>query len=71
MAEDPARELPNLSRGRPEARSTLYADEDSPKYEKAALRRLEQYLTEGSPRLQQIAEVAASVAKLELDDALA
>jgi len=29
------------------------------------MRWLERYLTEGSPRLQQFAEVAASLAKLE------
>jgi hypothetical protein len=36
----------------------LYAERGSPKYEKAALRWLERYLTEGTPRLGHFAEVA-------------
>ena len=40
----------------------LYAERGSPKYEKAALRWLVRYLTEGSPRLQHFAEVAGSLA---------
>ena len=36
-----------------------------PKYEKAALRWLERYLTEGSPRLQHFAEITMSLAKRE------
>ena len=35
----------------------LYAERGSPKYEKAALRWLERYLTEGSPRLQHFADL--------------
>jgi hypothetical protein len=46
----------------------LYAERGSPKYEKAAMRWLERYLTEGSPRLEHLAEVAASLAKLEPPD---
>ena len=41
----------------------------SPKYEKAALRWLERYLTEGSPGLQHFAEITASLAKRELQRA--
>ena len=33
----------------------LYAERGSPKYEQAAMRWLERYLTEGSPRLQRFA----------------
>ena len=36
-----------------------------PKYEKAALRWLERYLTEGSPRLRHFAEVATDLAERE------
>ena len=43
----------------------LYADLGSPKYEWAAMRWLERDLTEGSPRLEHFAEVAANLAKLE------
>ena len=65
MAEDAARELPNLPLEDALQLVHLYAERGSPKYEKAALRWLERYLTEGSPRLQQFAEVAADLAKLE------
>jgi len=41
----------------------LYAERGSPKYEKAALRWLERYLAEGSPRLHHFAEVAADLAR--------
>ena len=43
----------------------LYAERGSPKYEKAALRWLERYLTESSPRLRHFAEVARDLAKLD------
>ena len=65
MAEDAARELPNLSLEDALQLVHLYAEQDSPKYEKAALRWLERYLEEGSPRLQQFAEITASLAKGE------
>jgi len=42
-----------------------YGEQGSPKYEKAAMRWLERYLVEGSPRLQHFAEITASLAKLE------
>src|SRR4029453_18796257 len=37
----------------------LYAERGSPKYEKAAMRWIERYLTEREPRLQRLAELAA------------
>ena len=43
----------------------LYAERGSPKFEKAALRWLERYLAEGSPRLEHFAEVTAHLAKRE------
>jgi hypothetical protein len=43
----------------------LYAERWSPKHEKAALRWLERYLTEGSPRLRHFAEITASLARRE------
>jgi hypothetical protein len=36
-----------------------------PKYEKAAMRWLERYLSEGSPRLQHFAEITARLVKLD------
>jgi hypothetical protein len=37
----------------------------TPKYEKAAMRWLERYLTEGTPRLQHFAEITSGLATLE------
>jgi hypothetical protein len=51
-AEDAARELPNLPLEDALQLVHLYAERRSPKYEKAAVRWLERYLTESSPRLQ-------------------
>jgi hypothetical protein len=65
MAEDAARELPNLPLEDALKLVRLYAEKESPKYEKAALRWLERYLAEGSPRLRHFAEVTDSLAKLE------
>ena len=65
MAEDAARELPNLPLSDALQLVQLYAERGSPKYEKAAVRWLERYLTEDSPRLQHFAEITASLAKQE------
>jgi hypothetical protein len=65
MAEDAARELPALPLEDALKLVHLYADRGSPKYEKAALRWLERYLAEGSPRLAHFAEVTARLADLE------
>ena len=43
----------------------LYAERGSAKYEKAALRWLGCYLTEGAPRLERFAEVAGDLARHE------
>ena len=67
LAEDAARELPNLPLEDLLQLVHLYAERGSPKYEKAALRWLERYLTEGSPRLQHVAEVAMDLARREPD----
>ena len=63
----PARELPNLSLEDSLQLVHLYAERGSPKYDRAAMRWLERYLTEGSPRLQHFAEITASLAKRELE----
>lgn len=55
MAEDAARGLPNLPLEDALQLVHLYAERGSPKFEKATLRWLERYLTEGSPRPQHIA----------------
>ena len=65
LAEDAARELPNLPLEEALQLVHLYAERGSPKYEKAAMRWLERYLTEGSPSLQHFAEITADLARLE------
>ena len=63
LAEDAARELPKLSL--PDALQLvhLYAERGSPKFEPAARRWLVRYLTEGTPSLQDVAKLTASLAK--------
>ena len=61
MAEDAARELPNLSLVDALQLVHLYAESGVPKYEKAALRWLERYMAESSPRLRHVAEVTEDV----------
>ena len=63
MAEDAARELSNLPIEDALQLVHLYAEQGSPKYEKAAMRWLERYLTEGSPRLRHFAELAMGLAE--------
>jgi hypothetical protein len=65
MAEDAARELPNLPLEEALQLVRLYAERGSPKFERAAMRWLERYLSESSPRLRHFAEVTSSLAKLE------
>jgi hypothetical protein len=67
MAENAARELPNLSLQDALQLVQLYGERGSPKYERAALRWLERYLVEGSPRLQHFAEITVSLATSERD----
>jgi len=64
-AEDAARELPNLPLEDALQLAHLYAELGSPKFERAAMRWLERYLVEGSPRLQHFAEITVTLAKLE------
>jgi hypothetical protein len=67
-AEDAARELPKLPLEDLLRLVHLYAERGSPKYEKAAMRWLERYLTEGEPRLKHFAEITASLARREPTD---
>jgi hypothetical protein len=46
--------------------ATNLAERGTPKYETAAMRWLERYITEGSPRLRHFAEITASLAQREL-----
>ena len=62
FAEDAARELPNLSLNDALQLVHLYADTESPKYERAALRWLGRYLAEDEPTLHQFAEITATLA---------
>jgi hypothetical protein len=63
MAEDAARELPNVPLEDALQLVHLYAERGSPKFEPAARRWLVRYLSEGTPGLQDVAKVAASLAK--------
>jgi hypothetical protein len=65
LAENAARELPNLSLEDALQLVKLYAERGSPNYEKAAMRWLVRYLQEGTPRLQHFAEITARLAWLE------
>jgi hypothetical protein len=67
VAEDAARELPNLPVEDALQLVHLYAERGSPKYERAALRWLERYLVESDPRLAHVAELAADLAAREPD----
>jgi hypothetical protein len=59
LAEDAARELPNLPLDDLLQLVHLYAERGSPKFEKAAMRWLERYLKGDSQRLQHFAECSS------------
>jgi hypothetical protein len=61
VAEDAARELPNVPLEDALQLVKLYAERGSPKYEKAAMRWLERYLAEGSPELSDVAKILAGL----------
>jgi hypothetical protein len=54
MAEDAAREMPELSLEDALQLVHLYAERRSQKSERAAIRWLDRYITEGSPRLKHL-----------------
>ncbi len=49
----------------------LYAENESPTYEEAALRWLKRYIADGSPTLQNFAEITASLARCASDESSA
>ena len=57
-----ARELPNPPLEDALQFVRLYFERGSPKYERAALRWLERYFSEGTPSLRDVAEVTSSLA---------
>ena len=61
-AEAAAHEIPTLSLDEALQLVHLYAERGSPKYERAALRWLTRYLSEGRPALRDLALVVASLA---------
>jgi hypothetical protein len=63
LAEDAARELPNLPLEDALQLVHLYAERVSPKFEPAARRWLVRYLSEGMPGLDDVAKVTVSLAK--------
>ena len=60
LAEDAARELPNLSLENALQLVRLFAARESPKFEPAAQRWLVRYLTERTPGLEDPAKVTAT-----------
>lgn len=64
-AEDAAREMRELSLEDALQLVRLYAERGSPKFERAAMRWLERYLAENSPKLRDFANVVDSLAKRE------
>jgi hypothetical protein len=64
-AEAAAHELPNLPLEDALELVQLYAERGSPKCEKAALRWLERYPSDGSPTLRHCAEITASLDERE------
>jgi hypothetical protein len=63
MAEAAARDLPQLPLEDALQLVHLSGERGSPKYERAAMRWLERYLTENEPRLQHFAEIASRRAR--------
>jgi hypothetical protein len=61
MAESVAREFETLPLDYALALVRLYGRKQDPKYERAALRYMERYLTEGHPCLEDVAAVAVSL----------
>ena len=68
MAEDAARELPNLPLADALQLVHLYFEQGSRKAEPAARRWLVRYLTEGTPGLLDVAQVTANLADLSRAD---
>jgi hypothetical protein len=69
LAEDAARELPNLPLEDALKLVYLYAEKESPKFEPAARRWLVRYLSEGTPSLVDVAKVTTSLTAKRFDDA--
>ena len=63
VAEAVARELPHVSVEDALKLVHLYAAKESPKYERAAMRWLERYITETSPSLRNFAKVTRELAR--------
>jgi beta-lactamase class D len=61
VAEAVARELPKVSLEDALKLVHLYAEKQSPKFEKAAVRWLPRYLNEASPELSDVAKVVAEL----------
>jgi hypothetical protein len=68
LAEDAARELPNLSLEDALQLVHLYAERGSPKYERAAMRWIERYLAESTPSLEGFARMVEELTALGRQD---
>jgi hypothetical protein len=65
VAEAVARELPKVSLEDALRLVHLYAKKESPKFERAAMRWLERYITESSPRLTDFVKAATALAQAQ------
>jgi hypothetical protein len=65
-AEQAAFEVAFVPLGQARALVDLYAEHGDPKYERAALKYLARYLTEGEPSLTDVAQMAALLAERSL-----
>ena len=68
VAEAAARDLPRLSLEDALRLVHLYAEKQSPKFERAAMRWLERYLLERTPTLRNFAKVVRSLEQRGLDE---
>jgi hypothetical protein len=67
VAEAAARDLPHISLEDALRLVHLYAEKESPTFERAAMRWLERYLVERTPALRNFAKVVRSLESRRLD----
>ena len=68
VAEAVARKLPQVSLEDALKLVHLYAEKESPKFEKAAMRWLKRYLVERTPTLRNFAKVVRNLESRQLDE---
>ena len=68
IAEAVAREMPQVSLDDSLKLVHLYAEKESPKFERAAMKWLRRYLDEKEPTLKNFAKAVRELEQLQLDD---